>query len=537
MKANPRCSRARESSMRDSPHMRYRTLLPLLLLVVGAWLRFVSLDQYPLGVHQNELSNIYDGYSIAETGADRFGSYHPAVLRAFGDDDYRPAMYAWLAAVPIKLFGFSVKAGRLPAAILGTASLVFLYLFATNLGGSEFGLLALLLGVLSPLHIQYSRVAHEGAVLPGFFVIVILYLWERASARQFPLSILALLGLVVGLSANAYQSTKLTSVLFAAGIALWIAHYRKPALPGLIAFAVFAVIGAAPQILVLATDPEHFSSRARVLAIKEENPVIFALTVLRNYGQNLAPHYLFVPRTYSALTVARLLPPEILFFYAGLVGLALLPSKGSPHAHLRIYFAAAVAILPSAITFGAPHTLRTSGMTVLTPLFSAAGIVWLYTLIPAWPHFKRFYYPLVVIVLVGSSAAMIYRYSRSVMFREAYYQNFLIHLDTAVGRHAPSYDAVILEDYGSERNVYVAAFSGMKPREFQRAPKRLWSDGMDHFTRLGKYYFVRKARMQESADSLARRGKILIVATSPLRGLRVIDSVQWQKEKSYFMAR
>lgn len=77
----------------------------------------------------------------------------------------------------------------------------------------------------------------------------------------------------------------------------------------------------------------------------------------------------------------------------------------------------------------------------------------------------------------------------------------------------------------------------MKPREFQRAPKRLLSDGMDHFTRLGKYYFVRKATMQQAADNLGKTGKILFVANDPLRGLRVIDSVSWQNEKSYFMTR
>jgi hypothetical protein len=144
----------------------------------------------------------------------------------------------------------------------------------------------------------------------------------------------------------------------------------------------------------------------------------------------------------------------------------------------------------------------------------------------------------VIFALVGSSAIIIYRYSRSIMFREAYFQNFLIHLDKAVGQHAPRYDAVILENYGSERNVYVAAFAGMTPREFQRAPKRLLSDGMDRFTRLGKYYFVQPARMQQSADVLSPGpGRILFVATSPLRGLRVIDSVRWQNEKSYLMAR
>src|SRR3982751_6331206 len=100
------------------------------LFAAGAWLRFYQLDQYPLGVHQDELSNIYDAYSLAETGADRFGTPHPLIVRAFGENDSRPAMYAWLAAIPIRIQGFSIAAGRVPAAVLGVASLVLLGLFA-----------------------------------------------------------------------------------------------------------------------------------------------------------------------------------------------------------------------------------------------------------------------------------------------------------------------------------------------------------------------------------------------------------------------
>ena len=44
-----------------------------LVLCVGFLLRFIALDRLPLPAHQDELSDIYDGYCIAMTGADRAG--------------------------------------------------------------------------------------------------------------------------------------------------------------------------------------------------------------------------------------------------------------------------------------------------------------------------------------------------------------------------------------------------------------------------------------------------------------------------------
>ncbi|MBA3403740.1 MAG: hypothetical protein H0U13_03490 [Gemmatimonadaceae bacterium] len=42
---------------------------------------------------------LYDGYSISETGADRFGDKYLLQVRGFGQRDYRPSLYAWLAAI------------------------------------------------------------------------------------------------------------------------------------------------------------------------------------------------------------------------------------------------------------------------------------------------------------------------------------------------------------------------------------------------------------------------------------------------------
>jgi hypothetical protein len=186
---------------------------------------------------------------------------------------------------------------------------------------------------------------------------------------------------------------------------------------------------------------------------------------------------LFIPRGYSDLSVARLLPPEILFFYAGLIGLAFIALRRGAEPKWQIYVALAISMLPAALTTGNPNTLRSSGMAVLTPLISAAGILWIARSFARRPNLQRIYYPIVAAVLVVTAGAIIYRYSRSILFREAYYQNFLVHLDSALGKKQKDYDAVIIENYGSQRYMYVASFTGMHPREFQRAKKVILSEG------------------------------------------------------------
>ena len=61
---------------------------------------------------------------------------------------------------------------------------------------------------------------------------------------------------------------------------------------------------------------------------------------------------------------------------------------------------------------------------------------------------------------------------------------------------------------------------------------------MDHFTRLGKYYFVPRSLMQRVAASVASKpGKILFVSSAQLPGLVAIDSVAFREEKAYLLAR
>ena len=511
-----------------------RRALFTVLILCGAFLRLYQLDQYPLGVHQDELSNIYDGWSIATTGADRYGDMYPGVVRAFGERDYRPAMVAWLTAIPQRFTGFSIAHGRLPGAILGIISLFLVYWFAREMAGEGYAMLALLLMTLSPLHIQFSRLAHEGAIFPAFFMILALCLWQKSASSGFRLLYVALLGLTIGASTNVYQSTRLTGALLTVAIAIDIVRHSKIRLKPIFVLGAFALIGALPQIVFLITEPARFAGRAGVLSVTADNPLTYLRTVLTNGAMNLDPRYLFVPPFLRGLTVARLIPAEAPFFYAGLIALAFLPVKRDSRGRKYLYVAMLLTLLPSAITLDPPATMRTSPISVLAPFFSAAGIVMFALLLKSEVTRRRIYYPAVVAGLVVASLAVTYRYVRSEYFRELSFQEIGVRMGKALGRHDKQYDAIVVGPHVSQAYLYIAAFRPITPQEFHRLPKRLFSVGMDKYTRMGKYHFVTESMMKQSIDSLRGRGRVLFVAPQKIPGLTVVDSVRFRDDALYF---
>ena len=76
----------------------------ILWLCIGLILRLLSIYYYVPLFNQDELSNLYDAISIAETGEDRFNTPSCFVIRGFGEADYRPPLYIWMEALLYGLF-------------------------------------------------------------------------------------------------------------------------------------------------------------------------------------------------------------------------------------------------------------------------------------------------------------------------------------------------------------------------------------------------------------------------------------------------
>lgn len=135
----------------------------LLIVILGGLLRLVWLDKFPAGFTADEASFGYNAYSLLKTGRDEWGApwYRliPDNLRSSGDDRF--PLYAFLTVPTIKIFGLNEFAIRLPNAVMGTLSIVTIYLLAGKLFAKRYSLYAAILMAISPWHISLSRGAFE----------------------------------------------------------------------------------------------------------------------------------------------------------------------------------------------------------------------------------------------------------------------------------------------------------------------------------------------------------------------------------------
>ena len=181
--------------------------ITLILIFVGINLftRFYGLENSPASLGFDEAGLGYNAYSLSKTGRDEWGYRLPLSLRSF--NDYKPALYSYLAVPFVRIFGLSQASTRMPSAFWGTVSALFTLLILKQLTKSK-GLsviIAALFVSLSPWRLHFSRVALETNISSSFFVILVWCLINRHKNRLFRLGVV-LFGL---LSIYSYHSARL----------------------------------------------------------------------------------------------------------------------------------------------------------------------------------------------------------------------------------------------------------------------------------------------------------------------------------------
>ena len=109
-----------------------RIIFIFIILIIGAYLRLFLLSSVPPSLTWDEASWGYNAYSLGIDGKDEFGKLLPLThLESFGD--YKPPLYAYLAAPFVKLMGLTELAVRLPSAILGIFTIFVTYLLTKKI--------------------------------------------------------------------------------------------------------------------------------------------------------------------------------------------------------------------------------------------------------------------------------------------------------------------------------------------------------------------------------------------------------------------
>ncbi len=134
---------------------------------VALLLRVWDLGRLPLFV--DEAYTGYDAVSVLETGRDMWGVLLPVYFQSWGGDALE-GLYRYLCLPFVALLGPLAIAVRLPAALVGTLTVVLTFFAGRRLLGTPAGWIAAVLLAVSPWHLAFSRVGFRGILLPAMTI-------------------------------------------------------------------------------------------------------------------------------------------------------------------------------------------------------------------------------------------------------------------------------------------------------------------------------------------------------------------------------
>jgi len=383
----------------------------IIILLIGLALRLWQLGQVPLSPDWDEVALGYDAYSILHTGRDEFGAFMPAVLRSF--DDYKPALYSYLAIPSVAVFGLTVFAVRFPSVVMGMLGILILYLLVKELFENRgptpdqrrnyteiLALVSAFIMAISPWQIQFSRIAFEtnsGLTLN----LLVAFFFLKGLKKPWMLSLSALFA---GLNLMMYQSERVfTPLLVLALIIIYWKELISVTKKYLIGAVIVGLLASLPTIMFILGNPGSleravgtsiFSQQTQalqhtVLRLKDDKDnhdiigmivdnrrVIFVKEIASSYLVHFDPNWLFLEgdnARHHAPGMGLLYLLDLPFLLLGLY--LFIFSKFSRKTKYLVFSWLLLAPVPASITFDVPHAVRTMNMLPMLLIFISLGYV------------------------------------------------------------------------------------------------------------------------------------------------------------------
>lgn len=177
--------------------------LLIFIILFGFFLRIFNIENNPPALYGDELTMVYDSFSLFKTGHDQTGSALPLT---FSMGAGRPAGYVYASIPFVAIFGPNALGVRLLSVISGIGVLVIMYFLVSELFNRRLGLIAALLVSISPWDLSLSRGGFE-----AHFALFIALLGIYAFIKGVKNPIYYLISAVAfGLTIHTYPTYKLT---------------------------------------------------------------------------------------------------------------------------------------------------------------------------------------------------------------------------------------------------------------------------------------------------------------------------------------
>lgn len=373
-------------------------IILVLILVLAGFLRFWQLDSIPPGLYPDVAMNGNDALDALKSG--NFKIFYP-------ENNGREGLFINLIALSFLIFGPSVWAIKIVAAIIGILTVFGFYLLTKELfpliarsdisgilpainaryqiQNTKYSLLATFLFATSFWHLNFSRFGFR-AIMVSFILVWSFYLLFLG-LRQKKLWAIIFAGAIFGLGFHTYIALRMAPLILPfLLIPYWLSYRKENRQKQFFIFAFcflfFTFIVAAPIGLYFLTNPQDFIGRATGVSI------FAAANPIKAFFESLLVHLqMFVWQgdsnwRHNFTGQPAIAPPLGILMYLGLIfslkeAFCSLKQKNWPvlasHGLLLSWFFAM--LLPGVLTSeGIPHQLRTIGVIPATYIFVSLGI-------------------------------------------------------------------------------------------------------------------------------------------------------------------
>jgi 4-amino-4-deoxy-L-arabinose transferase-like glycosyltransferase len=192
-------------------------LILLGILLLGLLIRVYRIQSLPM--YGDELTLVYDTYSVLKTGQDQTGTKLPVTFAMRGRS---PGGYVYFSLPFVAALGPSILGVRLLSLVSGLGIIILLYFLGKILFGQKVGLLASFIAAISPWEIYLSRGGFE-THFALFLALLGLVSFLYAQKTKW---LYALWAVSWGLAMHTYPTFKLTLPLMFFAL-VWFTGLKK----------------------------------------------------------------------------------------------------------------------------------------------------------------------------------------------------------------------------------------------------------------------------------------------------------------------
>lgn len=521
----------------------------VVIFILGLILRFYDLGGVPAGFHRDEAFLGYNAYSILKTGSDINGNFLPLHLESFL---FSPAGYSYFSIPFISVFGLNELSVRFASALFGSLTIIVVYLLTLRLfEGKKYdrqiAMLSALFLVISPWHINMSRVATENTVVVFFIALGTLLLLNWFKYKNSIYLVFAFLSFFVTIFT--YQAPRAFLPLFIPllfVIFFGLKNTKKLILP----VALFILTIVMPILLVLSS--HDLSRRVEMLSIfnhpetqlklneqiREEgsgvNPFLtrlyhnkvinYSATFIQNYANHFSYNFLLtdagLPDRYRVPGFGLIYFLDVIFIVSGLIYLYQKDKK------IFYFLAGWIVIVPigSAMTFDdIPNLQRT---LIIFPALSIVIAVGLYGL---WNlkynvRLQVIFRSLLVVVIIYNLSFYLHQYfvhqvNHRPWFRQEGYKELYAKINDLSG----VYSRVFITDAQTAPLIFYLFYNSYDPASLQTNYAQI--DWDKHSLVFDKYVFGQDCPLHTDAKEDPVSGKSIRFLKSEKSALYVNSGI------------